>query len=116
MIAACTTARPFSRQQGWWRRWLVSVSAALFTLVAACGQVLAAGGGKAATKLVNVADTRALPPGYSRWVADIYNTNLWLFGLLVVVVMVLMGLVLGLAFDKAIGLLGINLGKLDHHE
>jgi hypothetical protein len=74
-----------------------------------------AAGGKPATKLVNVADTRSLT-GFSRWVADIYNTNLWLYSALVVAVMVGMGLVLGLLSDRVIAGLGINLGKLDHHE
>jgi hypothetical protein len=30
--------------------------------------------------------------------------------------MVAMGLVLGFGFDRALQLLGLNLGKLDHHE
>ncbi len=73
-------------------------------------------GPKPAKKLVNVADTRALEPGFTKWVADLYNANLWLFGLFVVGVMVVMGLVLGLGFDKVIKSLGINLGRLEHHE
>ncbi len=77
---------------------------------------LAAGGGKPATKLVNVADTRNLEPGFEKFVADTYNDNLILFGLLVVVIMAGMGAVLGFTFDRLVGLLGINLGKLDHHE
>jgi len=32
------------------------------------------------------------------------------------VVMCAMGIVLGFTFDRAMGLLGLNLGKLDHHE
>lgn len=80
------------------------------------GQALAAGGGKPVSKLLYVVDTRAMGPGFVRWVADVYNTNLWLFGLVVVVTMASMGVVLGFIFDKAMGLLGINLGKLDHHE
>lgn len=79
-------------------------------------EALASAGGKPATKLINVADTRALGSGFTKLVADIYNGNYWLYGLLVVVVMALMGLVLGLGFDRLIGLLGIDLGKLDHHE
>lgn len=77
---------------------------------------LAAGGGKSASKLVNVADTRNLEPGISRWIAGVYNESFWLFGLLTVAVMVGMGLILGLATDKAVSLLGINLGKISHHE
>ncbi len=80
------------------------------------GQALAAGGGKAATKLINVADTRDMNSGLSRWIADVYNGNLLVFGLVVVVVMALQGAILGLFFDRLIALLGIKLGKLEHHE
>jgi hypothetical protein len=83
-------------------------------LVLPIGEALAAGG--PATKLVNVADTRGMDSGFSLWLAEIYNTNLWLFGLLVVVIMAGIGAILGFTFDKLVGLLGIRLGKLDHHE
>lgn len=76
----------------------------------------AAGGGKPATKLYNVADTRNMEPGLSKWIADIYNDSLWLYGLVVVAIMVFMGLALGYLMDRSLVLLGINLGKLDHHE
>ena len=75
----------------------------------------AAGGGKPATKLVSVADTRTAT-GLAKWVGDVYNTDLWLFGLVVVLIMAGMGLVLGLAFDRLLVLMGLELGKLDHHE
>ncbi len=78
--------------------------------------VLASGGGKPATKLVNVADTRMVGPGFIKWVGDIYNSNHWLYGALVVAVMAAMGLFLGLSFDRLIGFLGIDLGKIEHHE
>ena len=74
-----------------------------------------AGGGKPATKLVAVADTRSAT-GVARWIGDIYNSNLWLYGLTVVLVMAAMGLVLGLAFDRLLVLAGLELGKLEHHE
>lgn len=100
-----------------WQRWRRAIDN---TVVAAAVWLLAsnamAAGGKPATKLVNVADTRALEPGLTRWVADIYNTSHWLFALLVVVVMSGMGVVLGLLCDRVVGLLGINLGKMSHHE
>ena len=80
------------------------------------GTTVWAAGGKPATKLVAVADTRTLEPGLSKFFADVYNDDLVLFGLLVVVTMAGMGAVLGFFFDKIVGLLGINLGKLDHHE
>jgi hypothetical protein len=76
----------------------------------------AAGGGKAASKLVNVADTRHMGGGLSRWIADVYNESHWLFGLLVVAIMVGMGFILGMVADKAVSMLGINLGKISHHE
>jgi hypothetical protein len=79
-------------------------------------EALAAGGGKPATKLVNVADTRNLDPGISKWIADIYNASHWQFGFMVIVVMALMGLILGFGCDRLMGLLGLDLGKLQHHE
>lgn len=75
-----------------------------------------AAGGKPQAKLVQVVDTRDMAPGVTRWLADLYNTNLWLYGLVVVVTMCGIGLVLGLTFDRLVGLLKIDLGKLDHHE
>lgn len=81
----------------------------------ACGDAIA-GPGKPAHKLVNVADTRGMDGGLSHWIADVYNTSFWLYGLLVVVVMVGMGLVLGLVSDRLMGMLGIDLGRMQHHE
>ena len=83
--------------------------------LAASGSAWAAGG-PPATKLINVADTRTLDAGPSLWIAQVYNDSFLLFGLLVVVVMCLMGIVLGFSFDRAMSLLGLNLGKLEHHE
>jgi hypothetical protein len=71
---------------------------------------------KPAKQLVNIADTRALLPGLTRWIADVYNTSHWKFGLLVVVVMAGMGLILGYGFDRLVATLGIDLGRLEHHE
>jgi hypothetical protein len=85
-------------------------------LLLQCGAALAAGGGKPATKLVNVADTRGMGPGLSRFVADVYNESHWVFALLVVVSMAAVGLILGLLADRAFALLGINLGRMSHHE
>jgi hypothetical protein len=95
----------------WWDR--ATLGAATWLVLA--GDVLAAPA-KPATKLVNVADTRDMAPGLSRWIADVYNENLWWYGALVVVTMVTMGLVLGLVVDRVVGLLDIDLGKLDHRE
>lgn len=97
------------------RLWRRAVAGAWVGWTMAAGVVLAAPA-KPATKLVNVADTRSMEPGVGRWIADVYNANLWLYGALVVVTMVAMGLVLGLVTDRLVGLLGINLGKIKHHE
>jgi len=105
---------PFLSRQRWLRRFSTLIPA-LAALIAPLS-LWAAGGGKPATKLVNVADTRGMEPGFSKWIADVYNTDLWLFGLVVVVLMAGMGFILGMSFDKLLSLLGLNLGKLDHHE
>ncbi len=106
--------RDMSKGSGRWRR--AVRGAGLAPLLFWAAEAWAAGGGGKATKLVNVADTRGMECGLNKWIADVYNTDLWLFGLLVVGVMVVMGGVLGLVFDRLISLLGIRLGKLDHHE
>jgi len=108
--AAGKRARCPAMRRTWSR---LAAGAALIQLLA--GKAWAAGG-PPATKLVNVADTRAMSPGLSKWIADLYNTNLWLFGLATVVIMAAMGYVLGSGFDRLMSLVGINLGRLDHHE
>jgi hypothetical protein len=92
---------------------LIVLMLSLFFLPAV---IYAAGGGKPATKIYNVADTRAMEPGLSKWIADIYNGSHWTYGAVIVLVMGGMGLFIGLGMDKLVALLGINLGKLDHHE
>jgi len=49
-------------------------------------------------------------------VADIYNSDLWLYGLTVILVMAGMGFIIGFGMDKLVSHLGIDLGKLEHHE
>jgi hypothetical protein len=98
------------------RRAAVPLAAAVLGTAFRCGEALAAGGGKPATKLVNVADTRGLEPGFTRFVADVYNESYWLFALLVVVLMAALGLLLGIVADRLFALLGINLGRMSHHE
>jgi uncharacterized membrane protein len=98
---------------GWLGR---AFSGFVLAFMVALPRIAWAAGGKPATKLVNVADTRHMEVGFSRWIADLYNYNLWLFALATVVIMAFLGLVLGYSFDKLVGLLGLNLGKLDHHE
>jgi hypothetical protein len=106
-------ARPAGRTG---RARLVSAAMAVLLSLAGLGSALAAGGGKPATRLVYVADTRFMEPGFVKWIAGIYNHSYWMYALLVVAVMSLMGLALGLTCDKLIGLLGIKLGKMDRHE
>jgi len=91
-------------------------SVLVFLAVCFFPTLVLAGGGKPATKLVSVSDTRHLS-GVALWIGDIYNENLWLYGLLIVVTMALMGLILGTLFDKLlVVVLKLDLGKLDHHE
>jgi len=94
---------------GFSRLWLSGILLLMSSAALAAGE-------KPATKLINVADTRSLAGGLTKWVADIYNSNYWLYGAIVVLIMAGMGLVLGFGFDRLISLLGIDLGKLDHHE
>ena len=96
-----------------WRRFAAAVGT--FVLWVWAFQVLAAGA-PPASKIINVADSRALAPGLAKWIADIYNSSYWLYGVVVVATMVGMGLILGFGFDRVVGLLGIDLGKLEHHE
>jgi hypothetical protein len=97
--------------------WTARLARALAGLAAlAVALEAAAAPAKPAKQLVNIADTRALRPGFVRWVADVYNTSHWKYGLLVVVLMAAMGLVLGYGFDRLVVRLGINLGRLEHHE
>jgi len=96
------------------RIYLGRMLAGLATLTCALDAVAAPA--KPAQQLVNIADTRGLPPGLSRLIGDIYNTSHWKYGLLVVVVMAAMGLILGYGFDRLVATLGIDLGRLEHHE
>jgi len=107
-------------EQGWKERrrrvgksWRMAC-AAVFSLWVWAGQVLASA--PPATKIINVADSRAMAPGLGRWIADVYNSSYWLYGAVVVVSMAGMGFILGMGFDRLVSLLGIDLGKLDHHE
>jgi hypothetical protein len=80
------------------------------------GAAYASGGGKPATKVLNVADTRSMSPGISKWIADIYNANLVAYGLTVVLTMAAMGAILGYGMDRLVRTFGIDLGRLEHRE
>ncbi len=97
------------------RRCVVGLARAVLATVVMTGSAFAAGG-PPATKLINVVDTRGLESGPSLWVSQIYNDSFPLFGLLVVVVMATQGAILGFGFDRVMNLLGLDLGKLSHHE
>jgi len=94
----------------------VMVLATLATILIAPVTAYAAGGGKPATKIYNVADTRHMESGLSKWIADVYNDSLLVFGLLVVSIMASMGLVMGFGMDRVIAMIGIDLRRLEHHE
>jgi len=57
-----------------------------------------------------------LSPGLTQWLVDLYNNNLWIYALVVVGIMAVMGFFLGFLFDWFISLLGIHLGKIEHKE
>ncbi len=79
------------------------------------GPVLAAGGGEV-NKLVIVADTRGLN-GWLAYLANLYNESHLYFTLFTVVTIPLVGLILGLLADVAMGWIGIDLKsrKLAEH-
>jgi len=97
----------------WWH-WLAA-SLAILLLGSQASEVMAAGAAPA-EKLVNIADTRFLEPGLTKWAGDLYNTSLLTYGLAAVLVMAGMGLILGMICDRLVGLLGLDLGKMQHHE
>ena len=102
---ALSTSRP-------WRKLLPG----LLVFCLWVGNVFAAGADQAETTLNHMADTRNMKPGLARAIGDLYNGDPWLYGLVVVLTMVVQGTLLGLVFDRLISLLGIRLGKIDHHE
>ncbi len=109
----CLSGRPTDPRG---RSWMAHSGALVTTLLLCLPATILQAAAGPAKKLINVADTRSLAPGLSKWIADLYNTSLWQFGLVVVVVMALMGLLLGLVCDRLVGMLGINLGRIQRHE
>ncbi len=83
--------------------------------ILAPGSTWAAGHGEPGAPIARVVDTSELT-GLARWIGELYNANLWLYGLTVVLTMMLMGLVLGFGLDRLLELAGLNLGKLEHDE
>jgi hypothetical protein len=66
-------------------------------------------GGKKASELVVVADTRVLKSGVMIYFADLYNTNILLFAIWAVVLTAGLGCFLGFFMDKIMGMTGLDL-------
>lgn len=68
-------------------------------------------GGEKASEIVVVADTRVIDNPIVRYIADTYNTNLWLFAVWSVVLTALFGAVLGFIMDWLINRIGLDLSS-----
>lgn len=68
-------------------------------------------GGEVASEIVVVADTRVLHNPILRYIADTYNTNIWLFAVWSVVLTAVYGAFLGLIMDYLIKHTGLDLSS-----
>jgi len=68
-------------------------------------------GGEGVSEIVVVADTRILSNPVMRYIADTYNTNLWLFAVWSVVLTALFGALLGLLMDWFMNKTGLDLNS-----
>lgn len=68
-------------------------------------------GGESVSEIVVVADTRILSNPVMRYIADTYNTNLWLFAVWSVVLTALFGALLGLLMDWFMNKTGLDLNS-----
>jgi hypothetical protein len=68
-------------------------------------------GGEKLSEIVVVADTRVLSNPVLRYIADTYNTNLWLFAVWSVVLTALFGAALGLLMDWLMNKTGLDLSS-----
>lgn len=68
-----------------------------------------AGGGGGASELVVVADTRMIHNSLMRYIADLYNTNVWLFAVWAVVLTAAYGSFLGFLMDFIMERTGLDL-------
>jgi len=66
-------------------------------------------GGKKASELVVVADTRVLDSGIMKYFANLYNENIMLFAVWAVVLTAVLGCVLGWIMDKVMTQTGLDL-------
>ena len=67
-----------------------------------------------ASDLVVVADTRVLK-GFSLYLANLYNENVWMFAVWAVVLTALLGGILGVSMDLIMSRIGLDLGKSGGH-
>jgi hypothetical protein len=67
-----------------------------------------------ATDLVVVADTRVLS-GFSLYLANLYNENVWMFAIWAVVLTALLGGFLGLTMDAIMSRIGLDLSQGGGH-
>jgi hypothetical protein len=89
------------------RKWFYAVvGGALAVLVPA----LVWASGEAAGDLVVVADTRNIS-GFSLFLANLYNENIWMFAVCSVVLTTALGATLGLLMDVIMSHTGLDLGK-----
>jgi ABC-type Fe3+ transport system permease subunit len=65
--------------------------------------------GEKATEIIVVADTRVLHNPVMRYIADTYNSNLWVFALWSVVLTALFGALLGVSVDWLMSKTGLDL-------
>jgi len=75
---------------------------------------LARAGGEGASDLVVVADTRVLS-GFSLYLANLYNDNVWMFAIWAVVLTALLGGFLGVSMDAIMSRIGLDLSKGGGH-
>jgi phage shock protein PspC (stress-responsive transcriptional regulator) len=80
----------------------------LFVAVGASIPGLAWASGGAATNLVVVADTRRVS-GILQYIANVYNTDPWLFAVWAVVITAVWGAILGLLMDFIMERTGLDL-------
>ena len=67
--------------------------------------------GEKLSEIVVVADTRVLNNPVFRYIADTYNTNLWLFAVWSVVLTALFGALLGFLMDWLMNKTGLDLNS-----
>jgi hypothetical protein len=89
------------------RYWSKILFIMLFVFLALPGIVWASGEG-GATNLVVVADTRRVS-GVLHYIANLYNTDPWMFAAWATFLTALWGAILGFLMDKLISLSGLDL-------